>query len=71
MPRSSSWQGESRHQPRLAVRAGLIAALLLAGCLPSRPVAPPEPVATVPFDSYGGAIHVPALVNGDSVWLIL
>ncbi|MGE5760712.1 MAG: aspartyl protease family protein [Gemmatimonadota bacterium] len=28
-------------------------------------------MATVPFDSYGGAIHVPAVVNGDSVWLIL
>lgn len=36
-----------------------------------KPLAPPEPVATVPFDSYGGAIYVPAMVNGDSVWLIL
>ena len=49
----------------------LIAVLLVTGCLPPKPVAPPQPVATVPFDSYGGAIHVPAVVNGDSVWLIL
>jgi predicted aspartyl protease len=28
-------------------------------------------VAVVPFDAYGGAIYVPALINGDSVWLML
>ena len=49
----------------------LIAVLLVAGCVPSKPVAPPQPMATVPFDSYGGAIYVPAVINGDSVWLML
>ena len=54
-----------------AARAGIIASLLTAGCWLGKHVAPPEPVASVPFDSYGGAIYVPAVVNGDSVWLIL
>jgi predicted aspartyl protease len=29
------------------------------------------PVAVVPFDAYGGAIYVPAVINGDSAWLML
>jgi hypothetical protein len=41
----------------------------LAGCFPG-PVAPPPAVAVVPFDPYGGAIYVPAIVNGDSAWLM-
>ena len=47
------------------------AALLacLAGCF-GGPVAPPPAVAVVPFDPYGGAIYVPAIVNGDSAWLM-
>ena len=47
------------------------AALLvcLAGCFHG-PVAPPPAVAVVPFDPYGGAIYVPAIVNGDSAWLM-
>jgi len=28
-------------------------------------------VAVVPFDAYGGAIYVPAVINGDSAWLML
>jgi hypothetical protein len=28
-------------------------------------------VAVVPFDAYGGAIYVPAVINGDSTWLML
>src|SRR5207237_10929527 len=34
------------------------------------PVAPPPPVAEMRFDPYGGAIYVPAIVNGDSAWLM-
>ncbi len=47
------------------------AALLacLASCF-GGPVAPPPAVAVVPFDPYGGAIYVPAIVNGDSAWLM-
>src|SRR5207253_1825794 len=41
----------------------------LAGCFHG-PVAPPPPVAEMPFDPYGGAIYVPAIVNGDSAWLM-
>jgi len=52
-------------------RAGMIAALLTAACWPARRIAAPQPVATVPFDAYGGAIYVPAVVDGDSVWLML
>jgi len=29
------------------------------------------PVVAVPFDAYGGAIYVPAVIKGDSVWLML
>jgi len=29
------------------------------------------PVAVIPFDAYGGAIYVPAVINGDSTWLML
>src|SRR5439155_63255 len=32
---------------------------------------PVSPVAVVPFDAYGGAIYVPAVINGDSTWLML
>ncbi|HEY6159368.1 MAG TPA: PDZ domain-containing protein [Gemmatimonadales bacterium] len=41
----------------------------LAGCF-GGPVTPPPAVAVVPFDPYGGAIYVPAIVNGDSAWLM-
>jgi len=41
----------------------------LAGCFHTAPVAPP-PVAVIPFDPYGGAIYVPAIVNDDSAWLM-
>jgi len=41
----------------------------LAGCFHG-PVTPPPAVAVMPFDPYGGAIYVPAIVNGDSAWLM-
>lgn len=46
--------------------------VLLAGlaCCFRAPAPPPPAVAVVPFDPYGGAIYVPALVNGDSAWLM-
>jgi PDZ domain/Aspartyl protease len=52
--------------------AGRSVALLacLAGCVRGTPAAPPPAVAVVPFDPYGGAIYVPAIVNGDSAWLM-
>src|SRR5574338_497640 len=53
-----------------AAPAGMVASLLLAGFRPTR-IAPPAPLASVPIDSYGGALYVPALINGASVWLIL
>ena len=52
--------------------AGRSVALLawLAGCFRAGPAAPPPAVAALPFDPYGGAIYVPAIVNGDSAWLM-
>jgi predicted aspartyl protease len=50
--------------------AALTACLSLACWLGPAP-APLLPVAVVPFDPYGGAIYVPALINGDSAWLML
>ena len=40
-------------------------------CWLGPPVAPPTPLAVLPFDPYGGAIYVPGIVNGDSAWLML
>src|SRR3989454_11403048 len=37
----------------------------------SSDLTPVSPVAVVPFDAYGGAIYVPAVINGDSAWLML
>ncbi|OLD73898.1 MAG: hypothetical protein AUF61_00520 [Chloroflexi bacterium 13_1_20CM_66_33] len=42
----------------------------LAACFRAAAVAPPAAVAALPFDPYGGAIYVPAIVNGDSAWLM-
>src|SRR5205807_976862 len=42
----------------------------LAGCFHTALVVPPAAVAVMPFDPYGGAIYVPAIVNGDSAWLM-
>jgi len=42
----------------------------LAGCFGGIPATPPPAVAVMPFDPYGGAIYVPAIVNGDSAWLM-
>ena len=53
--------------PRLAA----LAACLSLACWLGPAPAPLLPVAVVPFDAYGGAIYVPALINGDSVWLML
>src|SRR5207245_7461373 len=53
--------------PRLAA----LAACLSLACWLGPAPAPLLPVAVIPFDAYGGAIYVPALINGDSVWLML
>jgi PDZ domain/Aspartyl protease len=50
--------------------AALIAFLSLA-CSHGPTPAPVSPLAVIPFDAYGGAIYVPAVINGDSVWLML
>ena len=56
---------------RPAARAAALAACLSLACW-HRPTPPPLlPVAVVPFDAYGGAIYVPAVINGDSAWLML
>ncbi|HEV2751580.1 MAG TPA: hypothetical protein VGV12_13740, partial [Gemmatimonadales bacterium] len=56
---------------RHAARSVALTWCLTAACWHGAPLAPPVPVATVPFDSYGGAIYVPAIIDGDSVWLML
>jgi S1-C subfamily serine protease len=43
---------------------------LASACGLGPPVAPPTPLAVLPFDPYGGAIYVPGVVNGDSAWLM-
>ena len=48
-----------------------LAAALSLGCAHGPPSAPVLPVALLPFDAYGGAIYVPAVINGDSAWLML
>jgi len=50
--------------------AALIACLSLA-CWHGPTPTPVSPVAVFPFDAYGGAIYVPAVINGDSAWLML
>ena len=54
-----------------ATRSAALAACLSLACWLGPAPAPLLPVAVVPFDAYGGAIYVPALINGDSVWLML
>ena len=56
---------------RAALRTGALAACLSLACWRVPQLGPPLPVAAVPFDAYGGAIYVPAVVNGDSAWLML
>jgi hypothetical protein len=51
----------------VARRVALLAGL--GGCFHG-PMVPPPAVAVVPFDPYGGAIYVPAIVNDDSAWLM-
>src|SRR3989442_1385430 len=53
--------------PRLAA----LAACLSLACWLGPAPAPLLPVAVVPFDAYGGAIYVPALIRGDAVGLML
>src|SRR2546422_6641639 len=45
--------------------------LSLHDALPISALAPEPPLAVIPFDPYGGAIYVPAVINGDSAWLML
>ena len=56
---------------RGAARAVALAWCVSTACLHGAPVAPPVPLATVPFDAYGGAIYVPGVIDGDSAWLML
>jgi len=52
-------------------RSAALAACLSLACWHGPTSAPLVPVVAVPFDAYGGAIYVPAVINGDSVWLML
>jgi hypothetical protein len=56
---------------RAAARSGALTAALLAGCWRGPTLAPELPLAVLPLDPYGGAIYVPAVINGDSAWLML
>jgi predicted aspartyl protease len=56
---------------RSAARAAALTACLSLACWHGPAPAPLVPVAVVPFDGYGGAIYVPATINGDSTWLML
>lgn len=56
---------------RAAARSAALAACLSLACWHHPTPAPLVPVAVVPFDAYGGAIYVPAVINGDSAWLML
>src|SRR2546423_10904064 len=42
----------------------------VAPCFREAPGTPPPAVAVMPFDPYGGAIYVRAIVNGGSAWLM-
>src|SRR2546426_5274400 len=52
-------------------RSAALAAYLSLACWHRPTPTPVSPVAVVPFDAYGGAIYVPAVINGDSAWLML
>src|SRR2546427_10887962 len=52
-------------------RSAALAAYLSLACWHRPTPTPVSPVAVVPFDAYGGAIYVPAVINGDSTWLML
>ena len=56
---------------RPAARSAALMACLTLACWHGPTPAPLVPVAVVPFDAYGGAIYVPAVINGDSAWLML
>jgi PDZ domain-containing protein/aspartyl protease len=51
-------------------RRVLVAVIWLGACGPGLAPAHLLPVASVPFDAYGGAIYVPAVVNTDSALLM-
>jgi len=57
-------------RPAAAPRSAALAACLSLACWHGPTPAPLGPVAVVPFDAYGGAIYVPAVINGDSAWLM-
>src|SRR5437016_12231068 len=52
-------------------RSAALAAYLSLACWHRPTPTPVSPVAVVPFDASGGAIYVPAVINGDSAWLML
>src|SRR5690349_24506371 len=53
-----------------ATRRALAVTVWLGACGPGLAPAHLLPVASVPFDPYGGAIYVPAVVNDDSALLM-
>jgi predicted aspartyl protease len=55
----------------MGLRTAALAACLSLACWRGPVPAPLAPVAVVPFDAYGGAIYIPAVINGDSLWLML
>lgn len=56
---------------RVGVRAGALAAALTLACWRGPALGPSLPAAAVLFDPSGGAIYVPAIINGDSTWVML
>ncbi|HYU37220.1 MAG TPA: aspartyl protease family protein [Gemmatimonadales bacterium] len=52
-------------------RSAALAACLSLACWHGPTPTPLLPVAVLPLDAYGGAIYVPAVINGDSAWLML
>jgi hypothetical protein len=54
----------------VSARAVPLAAGILATCVHGAPLAP-VPLAVLPLDPSGGALYVPAVINGDTAWLML
>src|SRR5256886_5431632 len=65
--RGSAPEGLALRTPAPPRWAALAACLSLA-CWHGPTPAPLLPVAVLPLDAYGGAIYVPAVINGDSAW---
>ena len=57
-------------RPQRSLRSLALALACAGGCWRGAAVPPPLSLAEFPFDPYGGAIYVPGVVNGDSMWLM-